>query len=96
MTLSLEWDDEKAASNLTKHRVAFEDAARVFLDPNRLDRHDHRENYGEDRFLTIGLVGMVELAVVYTVRSDIFRIISARKAESNERHEYWKIRQVYP
>jgi hypothetical protein len=96
MTLSLEWDDEKAASNLTKHRVAFEDAARVFLDPNRLDRHDGRENYGEDRFLMIGLVGMLELTVVYTVRSDIFRIISARKAESNERHEYWKNRQVYP
>src|SRR3546814_12106563 len=84
MIPSLEWDDEKAASNLTKHRVAFEDAARVFFDPNRLDRHDGREDYGEDRFLTIGLVGTVELAVVYTVRGDSIRIISARKAERSE------------
>src|SRR3546814_18597584 len=79
-----DWSSDVCSSDL---RVAFEDAARVFFDPNRLDRHDGREDYGEDRFLTIGLVGTVELAVVYTVRGDSIRIISARKAESNERHE---------
>lgn len=96
MTLSFEWDDEKAASNLIKHGVAFEDAAWVFHDCNRLDRYDGRENYGEDRFLTVGLVGTVELAVVYSARGDTIRIISARKADSHERHEYWKNRQVHP
>lgn len=92
MGLNFEWDDDKAASNLTDHRVAFEDAARVFYDPSRIDRYDGREDYGEDRFLTIGLFGTVELAVVYTVRGDTIRLISARKAESHERNDYWKNR----
>lgn len=96
MTLSVEWDDEKAASNLTRHRMSFALATRVFYDPARIDRYDGREDYGEDRFLTIGLVGTVELAVVYTVRGDTVRIISARKADSHERHEYWKNHQVHP
>ena len=92
MTLSFEWDDDKAAANLTKHHVAFEDAALVFCDLQRLDRYDGREDYGEDRFLTIGLVGNVELAVAYTVRGDTIRLISARKAERHEQRDYWKDR----
>lgn len=82
MALSFEWDDEKAAANLIKHRVAFEDAVLAFYDPHRLD----------DRFLTIGLVDTAELAVAYTVRDDTIRLISARKAERHERHDYWENR----
>ncbi len=92
MRLNFEWDEEKAAANLTKHRVAFEDAARIFYDLNRIDRHDGREDYGEDRFLTIGLFATVELAVLYTLRDDTIRLISARKAERHEQLEYWKDR----
>ena len=92
MTLSFEWDDEKAASNLTKHHVAFEDAVMVFYDPHHIDRYDGREDYGEDRFLTIALVDTAELAVAYTVRDDTIRLISARKAERHERHDYWENR----
>ena len=92
MGLSFEWDEEKAAANLTKHGVSFELAARAFYDPARLDRIDAREDYGEDRFLTIGLVGDVELAVVYTLRGDAIRLISARQAERHEQREYWKNR----
>ncbi len=92
MTLSFEWDDEKATSNLTKHGVPFTLAARVFYDHERLDRYDGREDYGEDRFLTIGLVGDVELVVTYTVRGDAIRLISARKAERHEQRDYWKNR----
>ncbi|EQD48216.1 protein containing DUF497, partial [mine drainage metagenome] len=57
MTTSFEWDNGKATINLTKHGVSFMLAARTFYDPTRLDRYDGREDYGEDRFLTIGLVG---------------------------------------
>ena len=92
MNRNFEWDDEKAAANLKNHGVAFEDAAGVFYDPSHLDRYDGREDYGEDRFLMVGLFGTVELVVIYTLRDDTIRIISARKAESHERQEYWKNR----
>lgn len=66
--MNLEWDAEKAASNLRKHGVSFEDAALVFYDTGRIEIHDGRENYGEDRWATIGFAWTLLLAVVYTVR----------------------------
>jgi uncharacterized DUF497 family protein len=47
--MELEWDAAKAASNLRKHGVAFEDAERVFYDVGRIETYDGRENYGEAR-----------------------------------------------
>lgn len=88
MTLRVEWDEDKATSNLKKHGVAFQLATRVFHDPARLERFDDRE----DRFLTIGLVGDVELAISYTLRHNTIRIISARQAERHEQRNYWKNR----
>ena len=89
--MDFEWDDAKAATNLRKHRVSFEDAAFVFLDSNRIETLDGREAYGEDRWKTVGLVEPALLAVVYTVRgssAEIIRIISARKADNHERKAY--------
>ena len=86
--MDFEWDAGKAALNLRKHRVSFEDAARVFLDPNRIETVDGRDAYGEDRWKTVGLVESALLAVVYTVRGkdgDVIRLISARKADAHER-----------
>jgi uncharacterized DUF497 family protein len=54
--MEFEWSPDKAESNLRKHHVSFEDAARVFLDPNRIESFDGREAYGEDRWKTVGLV----------------------------------------
>ena len=45
-----EWNDGKAKANLRKHRVPFEYAARVFLDDYRMEGHDGRKDYGEDRY----------------------------------------------
>lgn len=92
MELNFEWDEDKAAVNRIKHGVPFDEALAVFLDVNRLDRYDGREDYGEDRFLTIGLVDGFELAIAYTLRSDTIRIISARKATRHEQTDYWKNR----
>ncbi len=92
MSLNFEWDDGKAASNLTKHRVSFSVAARTFYDPHRLERYDGREDYGEDRFLAIGLVDNVILIVTYTMRSETVRLISARRAKRHEQPDYWKNR----
>ena len=92
--MDFEWDADKAALNLRKHRVSFEDAARVFLDPNRIETFDGRDAYGEDRWKTVGLAEPALLAVVYTVRGevgDVIRLISARKADAHERAQYRQI-----
>lgn len=92
--MKFEWNPVKAASNLRKHRVSFEDAAGVFLDPNRIETFDGREAYGEDRWKTVGLVNPALLAVVYTLRGvdgNIIRLISARKAGADECEQYSKI-----
>ena len=64
----------------------------VFLsaeDADQLDREaDDRQDYGEIRFAAIGIVEDVELYVVYTMRGDVTRIISARRARKDERQEY--------
>ena len=92
--MGFEWDAKKAVSNLRKYRVSFEDAARVFLDPNRIETIDGRDAYGEDRWKTVGLVEPVLLTVVYTIRGndgEIIRLISARKADGYERAQYRKV-----
>ncbi|EEH4119094.1 BrnT family toxin [Salmonella enterica subsp. enterica] len=87
--MKLEWDADKAARNLKKHGVAFEDAALVFHDTQRLEIYDDRDGYGEDRWAIIGYVDPVLLFVVYTVRhEDTIRLISARKANEQERKKY--------
>lgn len=87
--MELEWDAAKAASNLQKHGVAFEDAELVFYDSGRIEAYDGRADYGEDRWATIGLAYCAVLYVVYTVRhEDTIRLISARKANADERKKY--------
>jgi len=89
--MDCEWDDDKAVRNLKKHGVAFEDAARVFLDGGRLEIYDGREDYGEDRWATIGQAYEAVLYVVYTVRhKGAIRILSARRAISHEQKQYRK------
>jgi uncharacterized DUF497 family protein len=92
--MQFEWDHAKALANRRKHHVSFEDAARIFLDPARIETFDGREAYGEDRWKTVGLVEPAVLAVVYTVRGsegDTIRLISARKADAYERKQYCEI-----
>ena len=92
--MDFEWDDAKAALNLRKHGVAFEDATQVFLDPSRVDLVDDRDEYGEERWLSLGWMNPVLLVVAHTVRGvngEIIRIISARKANAHERAFYHEI-----
>ncbi len=92
--MDFEWDNAKAALNLRKHGVAFEDAAQVFLDPVRVDLVDDRDEYGEERWLSIGWVNPVLLVVAHTVRGvdgEVIRIISVRKANARERAFYHEI-----
>jgi uncharacterized protein len=83
-----EWDDEKAAWNLANHGVTFEAARLVFDDAFAVVREDRRQDYGEDRFILLGMVQAHLLAVSYTIRGERVRIISARLAEPQERRRY--------
>jgi uncharacterized DUF497 family protein len=83
-----EWDDEKAARNGEKHGVPFEAAVDVFMGPKRIERHDTRRDYGEDRVTVIGTVDDYVLHVTYTMRGQVGRIISARLASRKERKYY--------
>ena len=83
-----EWDSEKAEINLKKHKIAFEDAARVFLDDYRFDDYDELHSDFEERIKTVGFVRNV-LAVIYTERGENYRIISARRADKEEERDYF-------
>ena len=87
MTQGVEFDPGKASANLRKQGVGFAEAASCFLDPNALAMEDHSE--GEARWLLIGRseVGRM-LTIAYTLRGDIPRLISARKASARERASY--------
>lgn len=85
------WSEDKNRSNLGKHGISFDTAARVFLDPLHISRQD-RIIEGEERWQTIGRVNdVLVILVAYTVideEEEIIRIISARKATRQERIEY--------
>ena len=87
--LNFEWDPAKAASNLKKHSVSFEDAATAFADPLSLTISDPDHSDDEQRFLLVGLTVSQRLVVVsHTARSDRIRLISARLADRRERRDY--------
>jgi uncharacterized DUF497 family protein len=82
------WDPLKAAANLRKHGVSFEESTPVFDDPFALDDIDDRQDHGEERSNIIGMAGNRLLVVTYTLRGGETRIISARPAEPSERRRY--------
>ncbi len=84
-----EWDDEKAKSNLKKHRVAFEEGATIFNDPiiATIPDPDHSED--EERFVSIGMSVIRRLlTVIHAYRKERIRLISARKATKDEKKFY--------
>lgn len=81
-----EWDEKKNKRNKGKHGISFEDASKIFDDPNRIQYINTKGN--EKRYITVGRVIKFIVAVVYTVRSGLLRIISARQARSGEIKDY--------
>lgn len=87
--MRFEWDDNKARTNAAKHKVTFEEAATVWTDPFALIAPDPEHSTEEMREWIIGTSYLQKvLIVVYTVRDENIRIISARKATRNERSRY--------
>jgi uncharacterized protein len=88
--IGIDWSKEKAEQNYAKHSVRFEDAIKVFDDPNALFIIDERFDYNEERFAVIGSNGIRILFVVHTENQDVIRIISARHATKGEMDAYFK------
>lgn len=87
--MHFEWDDNKARTNAAKHKVTFEEAATVWTDPFALIAPDPEHSTEEMREWIIGTSYLQKvLIVVYIVRDENIRIISARKATRNERSRY--------
>ena len=87
--MRFEWDDNKAESNAVKHGITFEEAVTVFADPYLLFTQDSQHSQGEEREWAIGATenGLVAV-VVFTMRDDQMRIISARIATKRECQSY--------
>lgn len=93
MKLEFEWHQAKAEANWRAHGVSFDLAKTVFRDPFAIERLDDRADYGEERFVMIGMAeGSILLFVAYTERknSDRIRIISARRATQYEQDDYFQ------
>lgn len=88
LAIDFEWDENKNKSNLEKHGLDFNDAKDVFKDKENNVTDDVRKDYGEDRFKVVGKVKDLVLAVIFTVRDTVTRIISARSANRKEKEDY--------
>ena len=87
--MRFEWDPRKAKRSLTKHRVSFEEATTVFLDPLSATGDDPDHSDEENRSITVGLSSSGRLLTVsQTDRDDSIRIISARRSTKEEREIY--------
>jgi Uncharacterized protein conserved in bacteria len=84
------WDSAKAASNLLKHGVSFEEAISVFSDPDRTTAKDTAHSQVEQRWFLVGSSSRNRmLSIIYTIRrtddTETIRIINARPASRTER-----------
>jgi uncharacterized protein len=86
--VELEWDEAKRQHNLTKHGLDFTGAFEV-LRGNTVEFTDDRDDYGEERIIALGLLNYTVVNLVYTMREDIYRIISLRKTTENEQKIYF-------
>jgi uncharacterized DUF497 family protein len=89
--LRFEWDDGKSAQNRRKHGISFEKAQTVFLDEQALLIADPDHSKQEERFILLGLSSALRTLVVchcYRQEEDVIRLISARRADRQEREKY--------
>jgi len=87
--MEFEWDEEKAAANLAKHEVSFDEAQTVFNDPLYVDFYDPDHSFDEHRYIIIGESQQRRLLIVsYTERDERVRLISAREVTGSERETY--------
>jgi uncharacterized protein len=88
--MKYEWDTTKAAKNLENHKVAFE-AAHEFEWDTSLIKEDARQNYGETRYVALGLINGRLHTMVFALRGSVVRVISLRKSNHREVKHYEKV-----
>lgn len=89
MSREFEWDERKQRANVKAHGVDFLRAARIFEGP-MIEDIDDREDYGEERIIALGQVEGTVYCVIYTVRDEVVRIISAWKATKHDQERYYQ------
>ena len=89
--MQFEWDETKRLLNLEKHKIDFEDAATIY-DGFVYTFPALRKDCSEERFVSIGLLCGIEIAIVFTPRGGKRRIISSRRARDAERRKYYEER----
>ena len=90
-SIKFEWEASKAASNIQKHGVTFEEARTVFFDERARLVNDPDHSESEDRFILLGFSSSLRVIVVchcYRSEGNVIRIISARKATATEKKAY--------
>ena len=87
--MEFEWDPGKNEANLEKHGIDFE-GAKTIWEGRVIEVQSRQCHSGETRYLAIGFYEGREITVVYTVREEKIRIISARRSRRNERELYWR------
>lgn len=86
--MKFEWDKQKSDACFTNRGFDFAYAAKAFLDPMRIVWKDTRHDYGETRYVLLGKIASRLFCIAYTLREEIIRIISARKANAREVKRY--------
>jgi uncharacterized protein len=87
--MRFEWDEAKRQANIEKHGIDFADLEPLF-DGETVIILDDRFDYGEYRFVTLGLLNGIVFVVVHTETDEVIRIISARKATKYEEKRYFE------
>jgi uncharacterized DUF497 family protein len=89
MSIKFEWDPRKARRNLRKHGIEFSEASTVFADTLSITIPDPDHSEGEERWVTMGLSNRQRLlVVVHSDEGETSRLISARRADPQERRKY--------
>lgn len=89
MCVEFEWDEAKRRSNLRKHGIDFVGVEQLF-EGVTVTILDDRADYGEERFVTFGLLDGRAVVVAHTESDEVIRIISVRKATKDEESGYFK------
>jgi uncharacterized protein len=87
--MRFEWDDHKKRINLDKHGIDFADLEMLF-NSTTITMLDNRYDYGELRYISIGMLNGIILTIAHTETDEVIRIISARKATRYEEESYFK------
>lgn len=88
LAINFEWDQNKYNQTLEKHKISFIDAAQLFEEYTRFTYISHNAKNEEKRYVTVGLLKNKLFAVIYTIRQENIRIITARRAHVREERIY--------